>query len=200
MMGAREEALLRLLGLSACWLVLIAAGCDRPNVMFPKFQRDHITVGAVMSTIDDLVTGSVSGLPAGPVDIEAACPRGGSAHITGTLGAQDGSSFDLAFDLDACRADHTLSGGAASAALTLDGALQLVRDLEPLTGWGTESYTSDELILEGTIAVYSQEASIHHTCPFAIEIVSTEISGAVVGTLCQRPVSWSYRHAACTGE
>ena len=191
----------------ARWVVVLAgcaalgaAACDRPNVLFPRFERDQITTSAILGTIGDVVADSIAGLPVGEVDLDAACPGGGSAHIGGTLDAPDGSSFDLTIDLGSCRSTRSMSGGMVSAPLTLDGSLRLRRDLEPQTGRGTEEYTADQLTLDGTVQSWGEQASFDKSCVFQIEIVDTETSGAVVGTLCDRPVSWSYRHAACSGE
>lgn len=184
--------------LSVC-AALGTAACDRPNVLFPKFERDQITTSAILGTIGDVVAGSIAGLPAGEVDLEVSCPGGGSAHIGGTLGAPDGSSFDLTIDLGSCRSTRSMSGGMVSATLTMDGSLRLRRDLEPQTGRGTEEYTADQLALDGTVQSWGEQASIDKSCVFEMKIVDSETSGAVVGTLCERPVSWSYRHAACTG-
>jgi len=190
----------RLIVVLAGCVALGAISCDRPNVLFPRFERDHITTSAILGTVGDLAAASLAGLPAGEVDLDAACPGGGNAHISGTLGAPDGSSFDLTIDLSGCRSTHSMSGGMVSATLTLDGSLRLRRDLEPQTGWGTEQYTADRLALDGTIQSWGEQASIDKSCVFEIKIEDTETSGAVVGTLCERPVSWSYRHASCTYE
>ena len=179
------------LGAAGLIVVLFLQGFERPDVRFPRFSRDRIITWGI------LFTQNVSGLPAGQVDITAACPDGGSVHITGTLDAS-GTNADLNYDLDNCAFQQTSSSGMTMVSLALTGQVDQHMVVNATTGYGSVELDSQSLEMDGWQLNQPEEATVDLECPFSVTQVLSSISGAIMGKLCGRDTTWAYFHESCT--
>jgi hypothetical protein len=178
-------------------VVLFCQACERPDVRFPRFTRDRLITWGILEGIEDLYAQNVSGLPAGAVDVTAACPDGGSVHITGTL-QSDGNSSDLAYDLDGCAFEVASTDGTTIVSLTLTGRIDQDISID-VAGYGSVELTSESLEMKGWEYNNPEEADVDLTCPFSVTQAVSSISGAIMGKLCGRDTTWTYYHESCTG-
>jgi hypothetical protein len=184
------------LGAVALLAVLFCQACERPDVRFPRFSRDRIITWGILEEVEDLFVQNISGQPAGAVDVTAACPDGGSAHITGTLDAT-GNSSDLVYDLDGCAFEQSSTEGAVMVSLTLTGRIDQDIAIDA-AGYGTVELDSEKLEMKGWELNQPEEADVDLSCRFSVIQAVSSISGAIMGKVCGRDTTWTYYHESCT--
>jgi len=186
----------RYLGAAGLLVMLFCQACERPDVRFPRFTRDRFIVWGILEEVADLYAQNLSGLPAGAVDVTAACPDGGSVHITGTL-QSDGNSSDLAYDMDGCAFEQMSSEGTIIVSLTLTGKINQVLAIDA-SGYGTVELDSESLEMKWWEVNEPEEADVDLTCPFSLTQAFSPVSSAILGKLCGRDTTWTYYHESCT--
>lgn len=186
-MGARTSVML-LIGL-AC----TATACGRERISEPQFIRDQNLAVSLVLAISDLAEQYVDGQPVGPVDLDAACPEGGSARIRGDLGQTlQETTYDLVYELRGCAfsADY----GAYRVDADIGGDLSVVGTWDRNTGFGDELMTSPLLRLTGRAVNSGSVDDFDDSCPFTFHLISNPTSDAYYGDWCERPFASSMTH------
>jgi len=182
----------------AVGLGLLCSACSRPDVEFPRFVRDHIIVWGVLGAIQDIYADSLATAPAGPVDLQLQCPGGGQVQVKGTV-TSPGREGSFSLEFAGCGIVQS-EEQEMEILLYLDVILTgtMTHELSfDAQGFGSEQLQAGSLAIEGEEYLVPHLGDIDIDCPFAARHMVSEVSGAVSGNICERPVSWSYSHSAC---
>ncbi len=117
-------------------LTLPNMSCTRSHYNDGSFYED--VAWGIMTGLVDIYNQNIAGTPAGPVDIVANGPFGGTVHITGTTAYDPANGIEtvhLRYDMTACRVSSTSSPSNLYVDLTLTGTVNE-------DGTWSESYTS----------------------------------------------------------
>ncbi|MBK8999733.1 MAG: hypothetical protein IPM35_28790 [Myxococcales bacterium] len=137
-----------------------------------------------MTTALTLYAHQVAGKATNPIDIEVPCPKGGSAHVTGTGAAlPDGTpSLDLAYTFKAC------ASADRDSALTFDGIVQVKGTFSNSTvdGFSDFTFSSPSLSIAGKVLI-NDVPSVNLSCPASVYLRSSvQEPRQPYGTLCGR--------------
>jgi hypothetical protein len=175
--------------------LLFLSGCERPDVRFPQFVQDGILVSTITSELSALLENQLSGRPVGDTSFAAPCGGGGNAQATGTLRA-DGTA-DLELELDTCGINYAGADGSSTASLIIAGPMTFAFLIDQATGFTRQELQSDELEISGALTDQNEERQVNDVCAISATVVTTEVSIALLGSVCGRDATSSLAHVSC---
>jgi hypothetical protein len=166
-------------------LVLPNLSCTRQHYSDESLYAD--VAWGIMTGLVDIYNQNVAGTPAGPIDVTANGPFGGTVHITGNTTFDSGNGIQtvhLQYDLSSCRISSTSSGSNLNVDLTLNGAI--TEDGSWSTNSMSLSYNSPALAMVGSSQRGDRERDVSGTTSFKANRTSSGTSAELFGF----KVSW----------
>ncbi|MBM3330642.1 hypothetical protein FJY68_02170 [candidate division WOR-3 bacterium] len=171
---------------AALFLVLPNLSCTRaPRYSDESFYED--IAWGIMTGLVDIYNQNIAGTPAGPVDIVANGPFGGTVHITGTTSYDSGNGIEtvhLEYDLTNCRVSSTSSSSSLNVDLTLNGIVS--EDGTWSSSYVSLSYSSANLGVAGSSERGTKMRDVSGATPFKANRTSSGTSAELFGL----KVSW----------
>lgn len=150
--------------------------------------QDAIVAYAIDDTIWLLNNEDLAGIPVGNQDKTAACPLGGTVHITGTTGASSSTAIEtlsLTFDLQACAHSNTTYSLAFTGKLSATGTFSTDH-----TGPNAVTFASSSLTITGKVQPSGVAAvAVSETCPVSLTDAYRQVAGEtgwLNGEICGR--------------
>jgi len=148
--------------------------------------RDNEVGYAIDNTMWLLWNENLAGVPSGSQDKTAACPLGGTVHVTGTtcVASNGINTLHLVLDLQNCGSSSTYFSLAFTGQLSWDGSFGG-------TSGNAVTFQSSSLQVSGTVKRYDQP-SVNETCAVSLTDTydknSTSQIDWLAGEICGRPV------------
>jgi hypothetical protein len=159
-------------------LALPGMSCTHSHYRNERFYED--IAWGIVTGLTDIYNQNISGTPAGPVDITASGPFGGTVHITGTTAyGQSIETVHLQYVLTNCRVSSTSSSSDLNVDLTLNGVID--EDGSWSASHVSLSYFSGTLDVDGFARRGREQRDVHGLTTFRANRTSSGTSAELFG-------------------